>query len=285
MSTRANSGAGTLYIVATPIGNLEDISQRAVHLLNQVDLIAAEDTRHTGKLLRHLGVQKPLISVHEHNEEQQLARLIATLSKGGSVALVSDAGTPLVSDPGFRLVRAVHDAGIRVSPIPGPSSMIAALSVAGLPTDRFTFEGFPPAKDGARLKAFEALKTESRTLVFFESPHRVLRTVEDMAAVFGADRDAAVARELTKTFETVRRGPLGELLEWMRADPDQQRGEFVLMVAGHRADDADEDSADAERVLRVLLGDLPVRRAAAVAAELTGLSRNRLYELALKLKE
>jgi 16S rRNA (cytidine1402-2'-O)-methyltransferase len=276
--------AGILYVIATPIGNLEDISQRAVRLLNQVDLIAAEDTRHTGKLLRHLGIRRPLISVHEHNEEQQLSGLIGTLSEGRSIALVSDAGTPLVSDPGYRLVRAAHGAGIVVSPIPGPSSLIAALSVAGLPTDRFSFEGFLPAKEGARLKALEAVAADPRTLIFFESPRRVLRTVADMAETFGAEREAAVARELTKAFETVRSGPLGELLGWLRADPDQQRGEFVLMVSGQRAAAADEDVGEAERVLRVLLAELPVRQATGLAARLTGLPRNRLYELALSMR-
>jgi 16S rRNA (cytidine1402-2'-O)-methyltransferase len=276
--------AGTLYVIATPIGNLEDISERATRLLNQVDLIAAEDTRHSDKLLRHLGVRKPMVSVHEHNEEQQLSSLIDTLRHGRSIALISDAGTPLVSDPGYRLVRAAHQAGVTVSPVPGPSSLVAALSAAGLPTDRFAFEGFLPAKDSARLRALQGLATEPRTLVFFESPHRVLRTVADMVEAFGAERDGAIARELTKTFETIRAAPLGVLLDWLQADPDQQRGEFVLMVAGHRAAPADEDAAEAERVLRILLAELPVKQAAALAAELTGMARNRLYELALRLR-
>lgn len=275
--------AGTLYVIATPIGNLEDISQRALRLLNQVDLIAAEDTRHTGKLLRHFGIHKPLRSLHEHNEEQQAEGLVGMLAQGRSIALVSDAGTPLVSDPGYRLVRAAHAAGVPVSPVPGPSSLVAALSVAGLPTDRFAFEGFLPAKDGPRQKALAALATDPRTLVFFESPHRVLRTLEDMAAAFGADREAAIARELTKTFETIHTAPLGELPAWLRADPDRQRGEFVLMVAGHRVTEAEEDATEAERVLQVLLTELPVRQAGRLAAGLTGLPRNRLYELALAM--
>lgn len=278
-----NNVAGILYVIATPIGNLEDISQRAVRLLNQVDLIAAEDTRHTGNLLRHLGIRKPLLSLHEHNEEQQLGRLLGMLTEGRNVALVSDAGTPLVSDPGYRLVHAAHAAGVAVSPIPGPSSLIAALSAAGLPTDRFSFEGFLPAKEAARLKALVALADEPRTLVFFESPRRVLDAVADMVTAFGADREAAIARELTKAFETIRVGPLGELQAWLAADPDQQRGEFVLMVAGQRA--IEESADEAERVLKVLLAELPVRQAAGLAAELTGLPRNRLYELALSLRK
>lgn len=274
--------SGTLYVIATPIGNLEDISQRAVRLLNQVDLVAAEDTRHSGKLLRHLGIQASLLSVHEHNEQRQLARLLDMLADGRDIALISDAGTPLVSDPGYRLVQAAHRSGYKVSPIPGPSSVIAALSVAGLPTDRFSFEGFLPAKEGARQKVLQSLVKDARTLVFFESPRRVLATLADMVAIFGPERDGAVARELTKAFETVRTAPLGELSTWLQGDPDQQRGEFVLIVAGHRADAEDAEYAAAEEVLRVLLTQLPVRQAAGLAAELTGLPRNRLYELALR---
>lgn len=277
--------SGTLYVIATPIGNLEDISERAVRVLNQVDLIAAEDTRHSGKLLRHLGIHKSLVSVHEHNEEQQLNRLLQVLAEGRSIGLISDAGTPLVSDPGFRLVQAVRLAGFTVSPVPGPSSVIAALSAAGLPTDRFSFEGFLPAKSGARLKALTALATDPRTLVFFESPRRVLATMKDMVAVFGEDREGAVARELTKAFETIRSANLVELQHWLEADSDQQRGEFVLLVAGYRPVVADEDLVAAERVLRILMAELPTRQAAALAAELTGVSRNRLYELALTLRD
>lgn len=276
---------GTLYVIATPIGNLEDISERAVRLLNQVDLIAAEDTRHSGKLLRHLGIHKTLLSVHEHNEQQQLARLVGMLGEGRNIALISDAGTPLVSDPGYRLVQAARQAGFRVSPIPGPSSVIAALSAAGLPTDRFSFEGFLPAKEIARLKALTALAADPRTLVFFESPRRVLATIADMAATFGNEREGAIARELTKAFETIHVAPLGELLAWLQADPDRQRGEFVILVSGHRPSAVDEDLAAAERVLRTLLAELPVRQAAGLAAELTGLPRNRLYELALALRQ
>ena len=278
--------SGTLYVIATPIGNLEDISERAVRLLNQVDLVAAEDTRHSGKLLRHLGVHKPLLSVHEHNEQQQSERLLELLATGSNIALISDAGTPLVSDPGYRLVQAARRAGFEVSPIPGPSSVIAALSAAGLPTDRFSFEGFLPAKSGARLKALAALASDPRTMVFFESPRRVLATVADMVSVFGPAREAAVARELTKAFETIHTAPLGKLLDWLTADPDQQRGEFVLLVAGYRpAADKAEESVEAERVLGILLAELPVKQAVSLAAELTGQPRNKLYELALRQAE
>lgn len=281
----SNNVTGTLYVIATPIGNLEDISQRAVRLLNQVDLIAAEDTRHSGNLLRHLGIRQTLLSLHEHNEEQQLERLFAELLQGRSVALISDAGTPLVSDPGYRLVQAAHARGVLVSPVPGASSVVAALSAAGLPTDRFSFEGFLPAKQAARQKALVALAQDPRTLVFFESPRRVVETLTDMVAAFGADREAAVARELTKAFETIRQQPLGELLAWLTTEPGQQRGEFVLLVAGYRASEQGQDVQGAERMLRILLAELPVRQAVQLAGELTGLPRNQLYDLALRLRQ
>ena len=276
--------AGTLYIVATPIGNLEDISARALRVLGEVDLIAAEDTRHSGKLLQHFGIRTPMLSVHEHNEEAQAGAVLAALAEGRSVAQISDAGTPLVSDPGFRLVRAAHEAGFRVAPVPGPSSVIAALSVAGLPTDRFAFEGFLPAKPAARRRALEALVDEPRTLVFLESPHRVRGCVEDLLAVFGPEREATLARELTKAFETVRQGPLGELVPWLQADANQERGEFVLIVAGRREQTAAAD-AEGERVLRLLLAELPLKQAAKLAAQITGASKNALYELGLSLAD
>lgn len=281
----SSKSTGTLYVIATPIGNLEDISQRAVRLLNQVDLVAAEDTRHSGNLLRHLGIRQDMLSLHEHNEAQQLERILAELEQGRSVALISDAGTPLVSDPGYRLAQAAHARGLAVSPVPGPSSVMAALSAAGLPTDRFSFEGFLPAKQAARQKVLADLAQDPRTLIFFESPRRVLEALTDMVAAFGADREAAVARELTKAFETIRQQSLGELLAWLTAEPGQQRGEFVLLVAGQRHSDQAEAAQAAERVLRVLLAELPVRQAAKLAAELTGQPRNRLYELALSLRE
>lgn len=275
--------AGVLYIVATPIGNLDDITRRAIQILGEVDLIAAEDTRHSLKLLQNFGLRAPLLSLHEHNEEQQLERVLQALDAGQSVALISDAGTPLVSDPGFRLVREARRRDVLVRPIPGPSSVIAALSVAGLPTDRFVFEGFLPAKPAARRERLRALRDEPRTLVFFESTHRIVEAVADMAGAFGAGREAVVARELTKTFETVHGAPLGELQAWLVADANQQRGEFVVLVAGAPRSEIGADEAEAQRVLGVLLAELPVKQAAKLAAELTGLPRNRMYALALDL--
>jgi 16S rRNA (cytidine1402-2'-O)-methyltransferase len=274
--------AGVLYIVATPIGNLDDITQRALRVLSEADLVAAEDTRHSMKLLQHFGIRASLVSLHEHNEERHMDKVLAPLADGKTVALISDAGTPLINDPGFRLVREARRRGVAVRPVPGASSVVAALSVAGLPTDRFAFEGFLPAKAAARRERLSALREDARTLVFLESPHRILDTVDDLFAVFGPEREAVVARELTKTFETVHGAPLGELREWLRADPNQQRGEFVLLVAGAPASEVEPEQAEAERVLKILLAELPVKQAAKLAAELTGLPRNRLYSLALE---
>jgi len=276
--------AGVLYVVATPIGNLEDISPRALRVLGEADLIAAEDTRHSAKLLQHFGIGTRMISLHEHNESQQLGAVLDAVLAGGTVALISDAGTPLVSDPGYKLVREAHRRRIRVVPVPGPSSVTAALSAAGLPTDRFAFEGFLPAKAGARRRLLESLRDEPRTLVFFEAPHRIREALQDLAEVFGAEREAAVARELTKTFETIRLAPLGELADWVAGDEDQQRGEFVVMVAGRREVEPNERAlAQAERVLVVLLRELPLKQAAKLAAELTGVARNDLYKRALEM--
>jgi len=277
--------AGCLHVVATPIGNLGDISRRALELLGAVNLVAAEDTRHTGQLLAQFGIKARLVSLHEHNESERVPSLIAQLLAGDSIALVSDAGTPLVSDPGFRLVLAAHEAGVRVSPVPGPSSITAALSVAGLATDRFCFEGFPPARAGHRLRALEALAAEPRTLVFLESSHRIAGSLAAMAQVFGADRLAAMGRELTKTFETVIRQPLGQLAATVADDPMQRKGEFVIMVAGAPAAAAGAAGLDAGRALAVLLAELPVKQAAALAAKLTGESKNALYQRALELKK
>ena len=241
------SPPATLHVVATPIGNLGDLSPRALDTLRTVAAICAEDTRHTRKLLTHYGLDKPLVALHEHNEEELAERLVARLLAGESLALVSDAGTPLVSDPGFRLVRAARAAGIRVSPLPGPCAFIAALSVAGLPSDRFVFEGFLPAKAGARRERLARLAAETRTLAFYESSHRIEETLADMADAFGRDRRAVVARELTKLFETVLDGPLGVLRERVAADPDQRRGEFVVLVQGV-GDDADARIAEGRRL-------------------------------------
>jgi len=275
---------GVLYIVATPIGNLDDLSPRALLTLNEVSLIAAEDTRHSTKLLQHFGILTPMLAFHEHNEREKTPELIAALEKGKSLALISDAGTPLVSDPGYRLVRAAHAAGIRVVPLPGACAAIAALSASGLPCDRFAFEGFPPVKSTARRRWLEALAHEPRTLIFYESPHRILESLQDMAHSFGDARAAVYARELSKQFETVRHATLGELVAWAGADPNQQRGEIVVLVHGAVAA-ATETGEDAARILRILIKELPVSQAAALAAEITGLKKNQLYELALQLKQ
>jgi 16S rRNA (cytidine1402-2'-O)-methyltransferase len=278
---------GVLYIVATPIGNLGDIGSRAAEILSEVDLIAAEDTRHSGKLLKALGINAPLTSLHEHNERHAMASVLSRLESGEAVALISDAGTPLISDPGFPLVREARLRGIKVVPVPGPSAVICALSAAGLPTDRFLFEGFPPRTSSARKRRFEKLRRENATLVFYESPHRVLETLEDMAAVFRPARRAVLARELTKLHETFIDAPLGELVERVRNDADQQKGEIVLLVEGAGEPDADNETVgfDIERLLAVLVKELPLKRAAAVAAELTGLRKNDLYARALALKD
>jgi 16S rRNA (cytidine1402-2'-O)-methyltransferase len=273
-----------LYVVATPIGNLADMSQRAIEVLRQVSLIAAEDTRHSRKLLTHYGIAGRLQALHEHNEREEYPRLIRVLADGRDVALISDAGTPLISDPGFVLVREARKSGIRVVPVPGPSALIAALSVAGLPTDRFRFEGFLPAKAGARRERLDRLRLDSATLVFYESSHRIVDCLADMAACFGAERNATLARELTKTFETVRDGTLAELHDWVEADSNQQKGEFVLVVQGAISDPTALDDA-ARRTLEALLAELPLRQAAALAAKITGVAKNRLYEYGLALKQ
>ncbi len=276
---------GILYIVATPIGNLSDITERALQTLREVDLIAAEDTRHSGRLLSHYGISTRTLALHEHNERNAAAGLIERLEAGVSIALISDAGTPLISDPGFYLVREVQQAGYKVVPIPGASALIAALSVAGLPSDRFSFEGFLPPKQEARRRAMEALAREPRTLIFYESTHRILDSLEDMVEAFGADRQAAVVRELTKTFETIQRDELGNLVEWMRADANQQRGEFVVLVHGYEAEQSLESvEVDPQALLQEFMALQPPKKAAATVARLTGLKKNALYELGLTLK-
>lgn len=282
-SSVAAAQPGKLYVVATPIGNLDDISPRALRILREVALIAAEDTRHSIRLLQHFGITTALAACHDHNEREQGGRFVARLLAGDDVALISDAGTPLISDPGYHLVRQVRAAGIEVVPVPGPSALIAALSAAGLPSDRFIFEGFLPAKAAARRGRLDLLKEEPRTLIFYEAPHRVLESVQDMASLFGKDRHAVLARELTKTFETLKGAPLGELAEWIAADSNQQRGECVLLVTGWQAPEGEDAiSGEALRVLDLLLGELPVKRAAALAAEITGVRKNLLYQAALE---
>ncbi|AYN93769.1 16S rRNA (cytidine(1402)-2'-O)-methyltransferase [Pseudomonas sp. LTJR-52] len=276
------STPGTLYIVATPIGNLEDISARALRILKEVSLIAAEDTRHSSRLLQHFGINTPLAACHDHNEREQGGRFINRLLEGGSVALVSDAGTPLISDPGFHLVRQARAAQIPVVPVPGASAVIAALSAAGLPSDRFIFEGFLPAKATARRSRLDALKQEERTLIFYEAPHRLLESVEDLVAIMGGERIAVLARELTKTFETIKDAPLGELVEWIRSDSNQQRGECVLLISGYESPEKDSLPPEAVRILNILLAEMPLKRAAALAAEITGERKNMLYQFALE---
>ena len=277
------STCGTLYVVATPIGNLDDISARALRVLREVALIAAEDTRHSQRLLQHFGIGTPLAACHEHNERDQGGRFISRLLAGEDVALISDAGTPLISDPGFHLVRSARAAGIAVVPVPGACALIAALSAAGLPSDRFIFEGFLPAKAVGRRQRLEALREEPRTLLFYEAPHRLLESVGDMLAVFGPERPALLARELTKTFETLKGLPLAELREFIAADSNQQRGECVLLVGGWQAPEGEEAiSAESLRVLDLLLAEMPVKRAAALAAEITGVRKNLLYQAALE---
>ena len=268
--------AATLHVVATPIGNLADLSPRALETLRTVAAICAEDTRHTRQLLAHFGIDRPLLALHEHNEDAMADRLVARLLAGESLALVSDAGTPLVSDPGYRLVRAAREAGIRVSPLPGPCAFVAALSVAGLPSDRFVFEGFLPAKAGARRERLQRLAAEPRTLAFYESAHRIEETLADMAAVFGRTRRAVLARELTKLFETVLDDTLAGLAGRVAGDPNQRKGEFVVLVQG-AGEDADVRIAEGRRLYAKLGEHLPPSTAAKLAAELSGAPRKALY--------
>ena len=266
----------TLYVVATPIGNLADLSPRGQEVLRTVAAICAEDTRHTSQLLSHFGISRPLVALHDHNEEAIAERIVTRLVAGESLALVSDAGTPLVSDPGFRLVRAARAAGIKVSPVPGACAAIAALSVAGLPSDRFTFEGFLPAKASGRRERLQKLAGEVRTMVFYESSHRIAESLADMAAVFGGERSAVLARELTKLFETVLDGDLAGLLRQVEADDNQRKGEFVVMVQG-AGDDVEARLTEGRRVYALLGEHLPPSTAAKLAAELTGAPRKALY--------
>lgn len=282
-SAAANSPLGSLYVVATPIGNLDDISARALTILRSVALIAAEDTRHSARLMQHFGIGTPLAACHEHNERDQGGRFLARLLAGDDVALISDAGTPLISDPGYHLVRQARAAGVAVVPVPGACALIAALSAAGLPSDRFIFEGFLPAKAAGRRARLEQVREESRTLIFYEAPHRILECLQDMQSVFGDERLALLARELTKTFETLKGLPLAELAAWVAADSNQQRGECVVLIAGWQAPEGDEAvSAEAMRVLNLLLAEMPLKRAAALAAEITGVRKNLLYQVALE---
>ena len=274
---------GTLYVVATPIGNLEDMSARAVRVLSEVVLIAAEDTRHSATLLRHFGIRTETMSLHEHNERDRVPSCIELLRSGKSIALISDAGTPLISDPGYRLVGAALDAGADVVPVPGACAAIAALSVSGIPTDRFVFEGFPPARSSARRALFQSLVSEARTLVFYESAHRIEDAVDDMIAVFGAERLAVIARELTKAFETTYHGTLAELRVRLGQSAENRLGEFVVVVHGASID-LEAAGPETERVLKLLLAELPLKQAVALAAQITGVPKNSLYRQALETK-
>jgi 16S rRNA (cytidine1402-2'-O)-methyltransferase len=274
---------GTLYVVATPIGNVTDITLRALHLLALADAVACEDTRKTGALLERFGLRKPLVAAHQHNEREVADKLIARLQAGERIALVSDAGTPAVSDPGARIVDAVRAAGLRVLPLPGPSAAVAALSASGLVNDRFYFVGFLPAKPKQREAELEALRAVSATLVLYEAPHRIVESVSALAAVFPGARQVVLARELTKLFEEVHRCTMAEVVAWLQADPNRQRGEFVILVEGAPVQ-SDAQDAEAERVLCILLDELPLKQAAALAAQITGAKKNALYDRALQIK-
>jgi 16S rRNA (cytidine1402-2'-O)-methyltransferase len=273
---------GKLYIVATPIGNLEDISRRALSVLGEVDLIAAEDTRHSKRLLSHYAITTPLRSYHEFNERRIAEELVEALCAGKDIALISDAGTPLINDPGYHLAAAAHERGIRVIPVPGPCAAVAALSAAGLPTHRFAFEGYAPEKPSARAARLQDLAREPRTLIFYEAPHRIRDFLKDAVAAFGPRREAALGRELTKRFETLRRGKLGELLAAVDGGEIPAQGEFVVVVHGAESRQQEIDDAEAERVLTLLLAELPLKKAAKLAAGITGRKKNELYELGLK---
>lgn len=282
---RADISASTLYIVPTPIGNLGDITQRALTVLASVDLIAAEDTRHTGLLLQHFTINARLFALHDHNEQQKAEQLLAKLQEGQSIALVSDAGTPLINDPGYHLVRRCREAGIRVVPLPGACAAITALSAAGLPSDRFCYEGFLPAKSKGRCDTLRALEQEPRTLIFYESTHRLLDSLQDIATVLGNDRYVVLAREITKTWESINGAPIGELLAWVQEDENRRKGEMVLIIEGFKAPADDALPAEALRTLALLQAELPLKKAAALTAEIHGVKKNALYKYALEHQE
>jgi 16S rRNA (cytidine1402-2'-O)-methyltransferase len=280
MNREAPTSGGILHVVATPIGNRGDLSPRALEVLSSVALIAAEDTRHTGQLLQNAGVKTPLHPLHEHNETREIAFLLERLRAGRAIALVTDAGTPLVSDPGFELVRAALQEGFKVSPVPGPCAAIAALSICGLPSARFVFEGFLPAKTAARRERLEELRDESRTLIFYEAPHRIEPMLREAAASFGNERLAVVCRELTKLHEAVYRGSLEELANCAATDPDMSRGEIVVLIQGNQAQ-SQLQAVHAERLLRLLSEELPPAQAAKLTARITGVPRRELYNLTM----
>jgi len=274
---------GILYIVATPIGNLQDITQRALDTFQQVDLIAAEDTRHSGLLLSHYGIKKPFFALHDHNEQQKAGALVEKLLQGVNIALISDAGTPLISDPGFHLVRQCRQAGIQVVPLPGACAAITALCASGIASDRFCFEGFLPAKSKARLDKLKNVENEDRTLIFYESTHRILDSLADMQTVFGGERYVVLAREITKTWETIHGDNLAELLSWLQEDPNRTKGEMVVIVEGKtQEENNDEISPQAVKALELISQELPLKKAAAIVAELYGYKKNQLYQFGLE---
>ncbi|EPF6561927.1 MULTISPECIES: 16S rRNA (cytidine(1402)-2'-O)-methyltransferase [Serratia] len=276
--------ASTLYVVPTPIGNLGDITHRALEVLKSVDLIAAEDTRHTGLLLQHFAINARLFALHDHNEQQKADQLLAKLQEGQSIALVSDAGTPLINDPGYHLVRRCREAGIRVVPLPGACAATTALCAAGVASDRFCYEGFLPAKTKGRKDTLMVLAEEPRTLIFYESTHRLLESLQDMVTVWGPQRYVVLARELTKTWESIHGAPVGELLAWVQEDEVRRRGEMVLIVEGHKAQE-DALPLEALRTLALLQKELPLKKAAALAAEIHGVKKNALYKHALEQQQ
>ncbi len=280
-----SSSSGRLFVVATPIGNLDDMSVRAIEVLRSVGIILAEDTRHSAALLKRFGIETRVSSFHEHNEAKLKQAIIAKLESGTDAAIISDAGTPLINDPGFELVRAAHEGGIQVIPVPGPSAVIAALSASGLPTDRFYFEGFLPTRREARRRRLRELADRSETLIILESPHRLLAALEDMAEVLGTNRMATIAKELTKVFETVRRDTLASLRAWLGEREERQKGEFVIVVAGAGKTDTDQETQRHRQLLEILLSELPLKTAVRLAAAISGASRNQLYALALELSD
>ena len=285
MSDLKTNSQGILYVVATPIGNLGDITLRAIETLKIVDAIAAEDTRHTSGLLSHFGISKKLIAVHEHNEQQSAEKLVLALKNGDNIALVTDAGTPAVSDPGAIVVKVVREAGIKVVPIPGASAVVTALSASGIAQNGFYFHGFLPASGAARRKTLEQLKSQMVTIVLYEAPHRIVECVEDLAKILGGNRQITFCRELTKTFETIYTCPVSLSSAWLQADANQQRGEFVLLIEAAPVVETQEMSDEARRVLKCLLAELPLKQAVALATDITQFKKNDLYELALALKQ
>lgn len=284
MSSLISIKPSTLYIVATPIGNLGDITLRAIETLKNVDLIAAEDTRHSGLLLQHFAIEGRLYPLHDHNEQQKTEALIEKLKSGLSIALISDAGTPLINDPGYHLVKACYRNQITVVPVPGACAAITALSVSGLPTDRFCYEGFLPGKSKARIDLLTQLKQEPRTVVFYESTHRILDSLQDMLDVYGPEKIVVLAKELTKSWETIIHSPLKDLIEWLKADDNRRKGEFVLIVEGYDKVNEQEIDPDAIKLLNRLQQEIPLKKAAGIVAEIYGLKKNQLYQLGLEQK-